>query len=514
VSVLADAERLHEVLDVRTLEILERRQRAGAIRRRGWLVRRALSVADVVGLTGAFIVAEIVYTAQFPHPEVLSPVTETITFALSLPLWVVAAKIYGLYDRDEEHADHLTSDDFARIFHLLTVCTFVLYAVSRLTMWFRPEFSKLLLFWLLAIAAIVTLRGTARAICRRQIGYLQNTLIVGAGDTGQALARKLLNHPEYGLNLVGFIDSNPRERDESLGHLTILGDLDDLGQVVELLDVERVIVAFTGDPHERLLANLTPLRNLDVQVDIVPRLFDNLGPSISIHLVEGIPLVSLPPTKLARSSLAIKRGLDILVSAFGIVALSPLFLAAAVAVKFDSRGPVFYRHLRVGRHHEKLPLLKFRTMYSELCRGDDYGGAGAEAAFAQLMADPLRRSEFEATYKLRDDPRVTRVGRFLRRTSIDELPQLWNVLCGDISLVGPRALTADELDQYYGAAAGDVLVIRPGVTGYWQINGRSQLEYEDRVRLDLAYIAGWSLGLDLSILARTIRVVFGTRSAY
>ena len=511
-SAFVAVEELYEALDERTLELLARRQRSGAIRRRGWLVRRALLAADVVGLWTAFVIAQSTY-AHFPNPGTLSQSNEYLAFALSLPAWVVAAKLYGLYDRDEEGTDHSTPDEFVRIFHLLTVCTFLLYAVSLLSDWFNPEFSKLLLFWVLGIASTVASRSVARTYCRRHISYLQNTIIVGAGDAGQALARKLLSHSEYGLNLVGFVDSNPKERGQGLRHLTILGDLSDLVEVVELLDVERVIVAFTNDPLEELLSSIRSLRDKDVQIDIVPRLFDNLGPSISIHAIEGIPLISLPPTKLPISSMFMKRGLDIVVSAILLVALSPLLVLVAAVVGLSSAGPVFYRHTRVGRGGEPLRLLKFRTMYIDACRGEEYGGDLAEDEFARLMADSRLRDEFERTFKLQDDPRVTRVGNLLRRTSLDELPQLWNVFRGDISLVGPRALTAEELERYYGSAAESILVVRPGVTGYWQINGRSNLQYEDRVRLDLAYIGGWSLALDLTILARTLRVVFAQKSA-
>lgn len=514
-SAFVAVDELYAALDQRTLKILERRRQAGVVKRRGWLVRRALLAADVTALIGAFVVAQAVYVAGGRgDPGHLSQLTEVVIFALSLPAWVVGAKVYGLYDRDEERTDHSTADDFTRLFHLITVCTFLLYAVSRLTRLFNPEFGKLFLFWLLAIAGAATLRAVARTLCHRQIHYLQNTLIVGAGDMGQALARKLLNHPEYGLNLVGFVDSNPKTRGRGLEHLTLLGDLADLADVVELLDVERVIVAFTSDSHEALLSEIASLRNQDVQVDILPRLFENLGPSISLHSIEGIPLIGLPPTRLPLSSLLIKRGLDILVAAALLIVLSPVLVLVALMVKLDSPGPVLYRHTRIGRGGRSLQLLKFRTMYLDSCRGAGYGGEDAELEFARLLSDPMRRAEFESTFKLKDDPRVTRIGRALRRTSIDELPQMWNVLRGDISLVGPRALTTEELDRYYGPAAATLLGIRPGVTGYWQINGRSQLEYEDRVRLDLAYIAGWSLGLDLSIIARTVRVVCGLRSAY
>src|SRR4051812_25435784 len=504
-STLAAREYLYEALDDRTIEILSQRDASNATRRRGWLVRRVLLGADVLGLAVAFLVAQLIYSTH-THVGELDRLAEFAVFALSLPLWIVAAKVYRLYDRDEERANHSTADDFAGVFHLVTGGTFFLYASSRLTGQFNPEFGKLFLFWFLAIGATVALRFTGRTYCRKHVLYLQNTIVVGAGHLGQTIARKLINHPEYGLNLVGLVESRPTELQPSLRHLAVLGDLDDLTEIVTLLDVERVI--FESDDHrETLLQAVDDVRRLDVQVDIIPRLVEGMGPSVSFHAVEGLPVVSLPPTRLPWSSLLIKRALDIGVALAGLIVLAPLFLAVALLIKRDSPGPVFYRHTRVGKNRKPIRLFKFRTMYIEMCRGEGYGGDDAEATFDALMKDPLRSAEFGLTYKLQDDPRVTRLGRFLRRTSLDELPQLINVLLGDISLVGPRALTEDELDTYYGVATDDLLAIKPGVTGYWQVNGRSGLAYGDRVRLDLAYAGGWSLGLDLAILARTVRVL-------
>jgi exopolysaccharide biosynthesis polyprenyl glycosylphosphotransferase len=512
VSAFVAVEELYQVLDERTLEILARR-RISSSRRRGWAIRRALLVADLIGLAVAFVIAQQLYRRHTGAPNAVSDLLEIFLFMGSLPGWVVAAKLYGLYDRDEERTDHSTADELVGVFHLVTVCTWGLLVLFYLTQLAHPQFPKLLSFWILATALVTLGRSLARAACRRHISYLQNTVIVGAGDTGQGLALKLLNHPEYGLNLVGFIDSNPKIRDDRLSHLTVLGDLGDLEQVVELLDVERVIVAFTNDGHEELISNIALLRDEDVQIDIVPRLFDHLGPSVSIHTIEGIPLVSLPPIRLPWSSLLIKRALDVAFSVAAATLLLPFLAILAVVIKLDSRGPVFYRHTRVGRGGAEIRVVKLRTMYLDACRGDKYGAGAAEDLFETLMQNPESRAEFQATYKLRNDPRVTRIGKFLRKSSLDELPQLWNVLRGDLSLVGPRALTRDELGLYYGASAKDLLTIRPGITGYWQINGRSRLEYHDRVRLDLAYVSGWSLGLDLEIIAKTVRVLVSKRDA-
>ena len=215
----------------------------------------------------------------------------------------------------------------------------------------------------------------------------------------------------------------------------------------------------------------------------------------------------------SRSSLALKRLIDVLGASAGLLVLAPLFAAVAVAIKLDSKGPVFYRHERVGRNGSRLRLFKFRSMHLRCCRGERYGAAAAEEEFERLMADATRQREFGLTYKLRDDPRATGVGGWLRRSSVDELPQLLNVLRGDMSLVGPRPVTRDEIARY-GSGAGALLAVKPGITGYWQINGRSGLDYEDRVRLDGAYVSSWSLKLDCKIIANTLRVLLSRRGAF
>jgi exopolysaccharide biosynthesis polyprenyl glycosylphosphotransferase len=495
---------LYQYIDDRTLALLERRRASEHKWRRGWLVRRALVTADVVGLIFAFVVSQALFG---DGQGTIDAVAEYVVFAVSLPLWIVAARCYGLYDKDEERADHSTVDDFSGVFHLVTVGTWLLYGGAYLTRLINPDVPKLMCFWALAVSGVPVARAAGRTYCRRQVEYLQNTVVVGAGDVGQSLARKLLQHPEYGVNLVGFVDSDPKDLADDLHHIAILGRPDDLIDIVDVLDVERVIIAFSTDHHDEILRLIDVLRgSTDVQVDIVPRLFDRLGPSLGIHSVEGVPLLGLPPLRLSRSALFMKRVLDVTVTVVGLVCLTPLLVLLATLIKLESRGPVFYRHQRIGREGKPFRLIKFRSMYLESCRGAEYGGDSAEEEFQRLLSDPLRQQEFATMYKLADDPRVTRVGRILRKTSLDELPQLLNVVLGDISLVGPRPVTADELERY-GDGVSRFLSIRPGITGYWQINGRSRLSYDDRVRLDLSYIASWSLRLDLAILAKTARTL-------
>lgn len=504
---------LAPAVDERTLEILERRRGGSPGRRRGWLVRRMLLVADVVGLCLAFVLAEVIAGPATMKTDEVGPLTEFLLFAGTLPLWIVMAKLYGLYDNDEERADHSTVDEFMAVFHLVTVGAWAIFAVTSLSGLADPYLVKLVLFWAGAVLIVTAARTGARGFCRRQMTYLQNTVIVGAGDVGQLVARKFVQHPEYGINLVGFVDAFPKDLRGEIAHLPVLGPPEELADLTRLLDIERIVVAFSNDSSDQALKVIRSVKDLPVQIDIVPRLFEIVGPRVELHTVEGFPLLGLPPLKLPRSSLAVKRALDLGLGAVGLLLAAPVMAFIALRIKLDSPGPVFYRHERIGRDGKPFRLVKFRTMYREHCRGEEYGGEDAEVAFKQLLGDVSRRSEFEDTYKLHDDPRVTKVGRFLRQTSLDELPQLLNVLRGELSLVGPRPITQDELDRF-GWGAESLLNIRPGVTGYWQINGRSETGYQERVRLDLAYVTGWSLGLDLTILVKTFRVLAHRSGAY
>jgi exopolysaccharide biosynthesis polyprenyl glycosylphosphotransferase len=490
-------EAIYATLDDRTRDILTRRATSGSVRRRGWLVRRALLAADLIGLAASFTVAHVIYNGGPGGSGALSGSLEILVFVLSLPLWVIAAKVYGLYDRDEERTDHSTADDFAGVFHLITVCTFLLYALSRQTRAFNPEFGKLLLFWALATLVVTLSRAAARSYCRRQISYLQNTIIVGAGEVGQNIARKLLKHPEYGVNLVGFVDANPRERMPGLKHLTLLGGPEEIPQLVDLLDVERVIVAFSSDHHEEQLDLIRNLNALDIQVDIVPRLFEVLNADVDFHTVEGLPVCSLPPLRLSRSSRLVKRAVDVLGAVVGLILLAPFFLATAVAIKIESDGPVFFRQVRMGERGRAFRIWKFRSMVTD--------ADARKHEFAHLNKH-LAPGGDPRMFKIEGDPRVTRVGGWLRRTSLDELPQLFNVLLGDMSLVGPRPLILDEMEHVRNWAVRR-LDLKPGITGLWQVLGRDDIGFDEMVRLDYRYVTSWSLWRDVALLAQTLPAV-------
>jgi exopolysaccharide biosynthesis polyprenyl glycosylphosphotransferase len=488
-------------LNDRTLEILHRRRSTATIRRRGWLVRRMLLLADVLGISAAFLLTELVFGG---HGGRVGAMSEPVLFVLTLPAWIVVARLYSLYDHDEERTDHSTGDDLSGVFHLATIGVWLVFAGAWATQLAHPDFPKLVLFWALTIALVTGLRATARSYCRGRMTYLQNTVIVGCGDVGQLVARKLTNHPEYGINLVGFVDADPKEQRDDLAHIPVLGSPERLPALVRLFDVERIVFAFSNGSHEETLELIRSLRDLDVQIDIVPRLFEMVGPRIGIHSVEGLPLVSLPPMRLARSAKLAKRSMDLVLSVAGLIVLAPVLAVLALLIKRDSPGPVFFRQVRMGAGERTFRIFKLRTMAvdadarkAEVMHLNKHGEAGG---------DPRM-------FKISDDPRVTRIGKFLRSHSLDELPQLINVVKGEMSLVGPRPLILEE-DRFVATWARRRLNLKPGITGPWQVLGRSDIPFEEMIKFDYLYVTGWSPLHDLKLILRTLPLIVRHRGAY
>ncbi|MGZ4372489.1 MAG: sugar transferase [Gaiellaceae bacterium] len=493
-------EELHDIVGERTRQIIEYRRGGTGARRRGWLIRRALVVADVVGLGLAFLAAELLFSPQAQGDPVHTWL-EVLVFALTLPIWVVMGRLYGLYKHDEERNDHTTVDDLIGIFHFVTVGAWIFFMGSSLTHLTALNLRKLLTFWVLAIVLVVAGRIVARSLCRRRAAYIQNAVIVGAGDIGQRVAQKFIQHPEYGVNVVGFVDDAPKEQHEGLEELAILGPPSSLGEVIRALDVDRVIVAFSNSSHEETVNVVRSLSDFYLQVDIVPRLFDVVSPGTTIHSVEGIPLIGLPPFHLSRSSQLLKRAMDVCVSAALVLLAAPVLAFIAIRIKLDSHGPVLFRQARIGVGDRTFTMLKFRTM------SEDADEHKHEVAHLNRHA---RQGRDARMFKIPDDPRVTRFGRTLRRYALDELPQLVNVLRGEMSLVGPRPLVHDE-DRYVLGWGRRRLELKPGMTGLWQVLGRSAISFDEMVRLDYRYVTTWSLWNDFRLLGRTIPLVLSGR---
>jgi exopolysaccharide biosynthesis polyprenyl glycosylphosphotransferase len=467
--------------------------------RRGWVVRRFLLVADLVALSSAFGATEILFLGRSSIDNVGIGV-ESIVFVLALPAWVFVAKLYGLYDGDEERATHSTAHEVISIFHLVTVGVWLFFATSWLVDLGGPSQAKLTTFWLLSLVAVAGMRSGARGLARRDHAYVQNTLIVGAGDVGQLIGRKLLQHREYRINLVGFVDSDPKPMRGDLKGTRVIGEPAELDRLVSRDNIDRVIVAFSSDRHDETLGVLRALRKHDVQIDIVPRLFEIVSPTAPVHSIEGLPLLSVAPARIPRSSRLVKRGLDVLGALFLLLAMAPAMLVIALLVRRNSPGPIFFRQTRLGLDMREFTLLKFRTMRDGT---DDT----PHRDYVKQILTPQALPNTNSLYKLDRAEAVTRVGRWLRRTSLDELPQLLNVLRGDMSLVGPRPAIAYEL-ELYSPHHFERFLVPAGLTGLWQVEARAHSSFGEALDLDVTYARSWSLRLDLRLLLQTPLLVF------
>jgi exopolysaccharide biosynthesis polyprenyl glycosylphosphotransferase len=454
-----------------------------------------------MALALSFVLAFLIDGAAVDH--VAPGPAGLVLVVLSIPVWVVLARTLGLYDRDEGLADHSTVDDLPRVFYLATAVSWFLLLgawVIDLGDWSVPRVAS---FWLLSVFLVTVARTTARTVWRRSDAYRQRTLIVGSGQVGQLVARKILKHPEYGLELVGFVDNEPRARGSELATTRPLGSLVDLRELVQRHGIRRVVVGFTGSGGETLEA-IRSLNDLDVQIDVVPRLFELFTPTVSVHMLEAFPLVGLPPPRLSPSSRLLKRVLDVAGVIVGLVLAAPVLGYIAVRIKRDSPGPILYRQVRVGKDMREFTVFKFRTMRV----GTDADEHRRYIARVMEAGAP----EANGLFKLDRDAAVTRSGRWLRRTSLDELPQLFNVLRGDMSLVGPRPCLPYET-EHFQPHHYERFHVRPGITGLWQVSARANSTFGEALDMDVAYTRGWSFGLDLRLLLRTPVAVVRQRAA-
>jgi len=483
-----------ETLDTHTLEVLsKRRPWRSNTKTRGWLLRRSLLAADVTGLTIAFLAAQHFFSTT--TNDRVGPGAESILFALSLPIWVIAGHLTHLYDRDGERAGHTTVDDLLGVFTVVTVGAWLFTSFAELMHVVESNTPRTTFFWGLSIVLVVALRSLARTFCRKTALYWQNTIIVGAGEVGQLVARKIMSHPEYRLNLVGFIDPKPRARRPDLAHLTILGTPEKLPDLVTLLDVERVIFAFSNEPHEEMIALVRTLKALNVQVDLVPRLFESVGPNVRLHTVEGLPLIGLPPARVSPLSQQLKRGVDVVCACIGLLLTAPIFAYIAFRIKRDSPGPVFFRQSRLGQHMQPFTALKFRSMRVDTDEAEHREYVRSTMSF-RTAADA------NGLYKLDRRDKITPFGAWLRKTSLDELPQLLNVLRGEMSIVGPRPCIPYETEAFLPHHFERFLV-PAGLTGLWQVTARAHASYGEALDMDVNYARNWSLGLDLRLMLLT-----------
>jgi Undecaprenyl-phosphate galactose phosphotransferase WbaP len=328
-------------------------------------------------------------------------------------------------------------------------------------------------------------------------------VVVGSGENGVRYTRLLRQEWELGYDPVVVFTYRLASAEEALGTTPYEKSLADAADLVRKRGVDTVIFA---TPHTRReeLAELVAWASVNFQhVLIIPNLSGIINSAVVARNLAGTFAVEIKHNLLDPWALRAKRAGDLVATVIGGILVSPVFLALALLVYLESRGPIFYRDWRMGRDGTPFSCLKFRTMLP-----------GAEAMLWQMLKEnPELREEYLRYHKLRDDPRVTRVGRFLRKTSLDELPQLWNVLKGEMSLVGPRPYLIRESKEV-GIAQSEILRVPPGITGPWQVTGRNQTSFDDRVRMDAYYVRDWSVWLDLVILAHTLKIVALRRGAY
>lgn len=450
-------------------------------------LRRLLGVGDAVAVVLALISALLI-----------SPVPgHRLVWGLATaPLMIVLFKIYGLYDRDVKRITHSTVDDLPPLFHATVIGSLLVWLYARYSPLSRMDFEEILVFGFSLMLLVTATRAAIRSAAAHLIGH-ERALLVGGGAMAHALVGKVAAHPEYRLDMIGVLSVNGVSATQSAGPLPVIGNVESLEVVADRYGVSRVIFSSREMDEHQLEQILRRCRELALKVSVLPGLADVLGPAVEIDDVEGVTLLGVNPPWLPRSSRAVKRAIDLAIAVPLMLLTAPLVLLLAIAIKLDSRGPVLFAQDRVGRGGRRFRLFKFRTMV-----------ANAEDRRGELLAD----STDPNWLKLDHDPRITRLGRILRRVSVDELPQLWNVLRGEMSMVGPRPLIPAEDERVQSWARGRV-DLTPGITGYWQVLGRTRIPFEEMVKLDYLYVMNWSLWEDLRLILKTLPVVLAGRGA-
>ena len=448
--------------------------------------RRVLAVGDLALLFGAFLLA---YTARYTWR--LGPTLNEFQFTPLDAYWVVAGLFipvtllsFASLGRYQRHRGTSLLDDLGRIAVgtlIGTAAVIVVFFVSR------PVFFSRLMFLYLGTLGLgfpvvwVLVRRVGLGLLRRAGYDNERILVVGGGAVAKFLMQQLTANRSLGNRVIGYLDSNGNGSSAAFGRFARLGTVDDLAEVIESEHVDVVYAALPSSVQHDLAPVIERCRHQGVQFRVVPDLLEAQFGRMDIHPVAGIPLVTLREPEITGFRYMQKRALDLVVSLVGVLVTAPLWALIGLAIRLDSPGPVLFRQTRIGRNGQSFRVFKFRSMVQD-----------AEDRKHELFENERHPLLFKAP----NDQRRTRVGRLLRRMSVDELPQLLNVLLGHMSLVGPRAQVPAEVAQYDEWARHRLHVL-PGLTGLWQVSGRSDLGFDEMVMLDAFYVSNWSLGLDL-----------------
>ncbi|MDX1524276.1 MAG: sugar transferase, partial [Anaerolineae bacterium] len=361
----------------------------------------------------------------------------------------------------------------------------------------------LLLSWGIIVVNVILVRFLFRRVIywlRRKGRFITSVIIVGTNEEAIAVAQQLNYSQSNGIWIAGFVDVHDSDGKEVVDGLNSLGSIVDLSEVVYRHGVQEIIIASSAVSRQQLLDVFNTFGSTDdVTLRLSSGLFEIFTTGMQVRNIGNVPLVRLDKFRLTGLEVIIKAVFDYTLSALGLLVAAPVFVIIAIALKLDSKGPVFHRRKVLGVGGKTFDAFKFRSMY---INADEI-----------LKENEELYEQFKVGFKLKNDPRVTRVGSFLRKTSLDEVPQLINVLRGEMSLIGPRMITLEEHDRY-GKWRINLLTVKPGITGLWQVSGRSDLSYDERVTLDMHYIRNYSMWLDLQILYQTIPKVLRGSGAY
>jgi exopolysaccharide biosynthesis polyprenyl glycosylphosphotransferase len=418
-----------------------------------------------------------------------------------IPLWLVIFAFAGLYNRQKLLGG---AEEYALLFNATTAGMFVVISAGFLEPNFVFARGWLIISWGLAFLFTTIGRFTLRRVVYslRAHGYfLTNAVIIGANNEGLSLAEQLIRWKTSGLQVMGFVDKIIPPGEVAYGNLTVLGDVDQLDEVIEKYDIKELILASSAMSSRDNITDIFQRFGTleDINVRLSSGLYEIITTGLTVKEFAYVPLVGVNKVRLTGVDQILKTVLDYCLAVTGLVLTAPLLLLIALIVKLDSPGPVIFRRRVMGVNGKEFDAFKFRTM---LVNGDEV-----------LTEYPELVAELADKHKLKDDPRITAVGRLLRKSSLDELPQLFNVLRREMSVVGPRMITPEEVEKYDKWDI-NLLTIPPGITGLWQVSGRSDVTYEERVRMDMYYIRNWSIWLDFQILFQTVPAVIQRKGAY
>jgi exopolysaccharide biosynthesis polyprenyl glycosylphosphotransferase len=484
------------------------------MRKRSELVFSLILVPlDFIALVAAFVLAYIIRVKlegrPVAHPIPAQDFLQVLLIVL--PVWILIFALSGLYNQSNLRG---RLDELGKVF--LAVSGGVMFMILLDFFQRQPLFpSKAVPIYAygLGLLFVLILRVIVRAVQKWMFNLnigVHRALIVGSGELAQRIAHDL-SFTRSGYRIMGVIDT-ARGAAKRMPGLPIFASLDEALETVGRKKIDEIIQADSALDQDEVLGLVNYATNHHMSYRFIPNQFGVYATNSQMANLAGIPMIEIRLTPLDGWGRIVKRAFDLVGSLCGLLLLSPVFVAVIITTMVRDPGPVFYRHRRLSRAGGDVHVMKFRSMLWQYCTGPERPYKTAEEAFT-AMGRPELIAEFKRDQKVADDPRVSRFGRFLRKSSIDELPQLLNVLRGDMSLVGPRPIMPVELARY-GDQGASFLALKPGITGLWQISGRNDISYDDRVKLDIYYVENWSLWLDIKILLKTVVAIVLRKGAY